>query len=117
MVVQGAAKAYLVPLHRLSQVWNCSFIGGDVGRTNDQGQGQQTSWLAGWPLCESFLFTLKRCDRSLSSPLRALPISLHKNMDKGKNQKHTVGADMAGSSMEIQKEQRPEELGGLLRTP
>lgn len=66
LVIQVPAKSYLVmPLHRLSQVWNCSFRG--CGE-DDQGQGQQTSCLAAWLLCASFLFTLKLCVQPLSFP-------------------------------------------------
>ena len=64
------------------------------------GQGQQTSCLASWMLCVSFLFTLKLCVQPLSLPTGWTSISLQKNTEKGESKKHIVWALMAGSSME-----------------
>lgn len=68
LVIQVTAKTYLeITLHRLSQVWNCSFEGMWGGWQRPK-SGAKLPRLAGWLLCVSFLFTPKLSVPSLSFP-------------------------------------------------
>lgn len=99
LVIQMATKTYLeMSLHRSSQVWNCSLRGMWGGWQRPRSTDKLPGWLGCfvWASCLPWSSVSSHC----LSLLGGLPISLHKNMEKWKNQKHIVQAEMAISNME-----------------
>lgn len=100
LVIQVAAKTYLeMSLHRSSQVWNCSFKGmwGGWPRPRSADKLPRLAGCFVWASCLPWRSMSSHCP----SPRGGLSTSLYKNMKKVKNQKHSVQAEIALSSMEI----------------